>query len=49
MSTIEKVALAIVGVAFVTTLILPDRQTPRVINSVADLFTRSVRTAMGRG
>jgi hypothetical protein len=48
MGTIEKVALAIVGVAFVTTLILPDRQTPRVIGSVADLFTRSIRTAMGR-
>jgi hypothetical protein len=49
MGTIEKVALAIVGVAFVTTLILPERQTARVISSVADLFTRSIRTAMGRG
>ena len=49
MSTIEKVALAIVGVAFATTLILPDRQTPRVISAVSDLFTRSIRTAMGRG
>ena len=49
MGTIEKVALAIVAVAFVTTLVLPDRQTPRVIGSIGDLFTRSVKTAMGRG
>ena len=49
MGTIEKVALAIVGVAFVTTLILPDRQTSRVISATGDLFTRSIRTAMGRG
>jgi hypothetical protein len=49
MGTIEKVALAVVAVAFVTTLVLPDRKTPQVIGSIADLFTRSVKTAMGRG
>lgn len=48
MGTIEKVALGIVGIAFVTTLILPDRQTARVIESVSSLFNQSLRTAMGR-
>lgn len=48
MSTVEKVALAIVGVAFVTTLLLPDRQTPKVIDAGRKLFVDSLRTAMGR-
>lgn len=48
MSTVEKVALGIVGVAFVTTLLLPDRQTPKVINEFRKLFVDSLRTSMGR-
>jgi hypothetical protein len=46
--TIEKVALAVVGVAFVTTLVLPDRQTARVVESISSLFNQALRTAMGR-
>ena len=48
MGTVEKVALAIVTVAFVTTLILPDRQTAKVIEAGSSLFNQSLRTAMGR-
>jgi hypothetical protein len=48
MGTVERIALAIVGVAFVTTLILPDRKTVQVINAGTDLFTRSLQRAMGR-
>lgn len=46
MSTVEKIALAIVGVALVTTLVLPGRQTPKVIGAVSDLFRGSLATAM---
>jgi len=49
MSTVEKVALAIVGVALVTTLILPGRQTPRVIGATGTAFRQSLATAMGTG
>ena len=48
MGTIEKVALAIVGIAFVTTLILPDRQTAKVLAAAGDVFTKSLKTAQGR-
>lgn len=48
MGIIEKVAMGIVGIAFVTTLILPDRQTAKVIGSIQDLFTSGLKTAMGR-
>jgi hypothetical protein len=44
---IEKVALAVVGVAMVTTLILPGRQTPQVANALTGLTTRTLGTAMG--
>lgn len=47
MGTVEKVALAIVGVAFITTLLLPDRQTVKVIGATSDLFTRALGQAMG--
>lgn len=47
MSSIEKVALAIVGVAMITTLILPGRQTPAVIGATGTAFSRSLGTAMG--
>lgn len=48
MGTVERVALAIVGVAFVTTLILPDRQTAKVLQAGGQFFTSSLKTAMGR-
>jgi hypothetical protein len=47
MGTAEKIALAIVGVGFVTTLILPDRQTVKVIQAGSNLFTSGLGQAMG--
>lgn len=47
MSTMEKVAMGIIGVAMVTTLILPRRQTPQVIDSVTRFFRGALGTAMG--
>jgi len=49
MGTAEKVLMGIVGVAMVTTLILPRRQTPQVINSFFSGFRGSLATAMGTG
>ncbi len=46
MGTAEKIAMGIVGIAMVTTLILPGRQTPQVINAVSNLFRGSLATAM---
>lgn len=48
MNTVQKVAMGIIGIAMATTLILPGRQTPQVINAASNLFTGSLRTAMGR-
>jgi hypothetical protein len=49
MSTAEKIASLIVGVALVTTLVLPKRQTPAVINATSGLFSGALATAMGTG
>ncbi|MER6059477.1 hypothetical protein [Streptomyces albidoflavus] len=49
MGTLEKVAMGIIGIGMVTTLILPGRQTPQVINSFTNLFRGSLSTAMGTG
>ena len=46
MSTVEKVAMGIIGVAMATTLVLPGRQTAPVINAVGNLFKGSLATAM---
>lgn len=46
MGTAEKVAMGIVGIAMVTTLILPGRQAPQVINAFSNLFRGSLATAM---
>lgn len=48
MSTAEKIAMGVVGIALITTLILPGRQTVPVIGAVEKLFTRSLGTAMGQ-
>lgn len=48
MSTLEKVAMGIVGIALVTTLILPGRQTPAVLGAAGSVFSGSLKTAMGR-
>jgi len=47
MGTVERIALAIVGVAMVTTLILPRRKTPEVIGAVDKAFRGGLATAMG--
>lgn len=49
MSTVEKVAMGIIGIGMVTTLILPGRQTPAVINAFSNLFRGSLATAMASG
>jgi hypothetical protein len=46
MTTVEKVAMGVVGVATITTLILPGRQTGRVIDAIRNLFTGALGTAM---
>jgi hypothetical protein len=46
-STVEKIAMGIIGVGMVTTLILPGRQTPAVITAAARFFQGSLGTAMG--
>lgn len=46
MSTVEKVAVGIVGIGMITTLVLPGRQTARIIDAVSSLFRGSLATAM---
>jgi len=48
MGTFERIALAVVGVAFATTLLLPDRTTVRVLQTGFGGFNSALRTAMGR-
>lgn len=45
-NTIQKVALALVGVAAVTTLVLPGRQSPAVITAVGGAFSNALGTAI---
>ena len=49
MSTVEKVAMGVIGVAMITTLVLPGRQTVPAINAFTGLFRGSLATAMGTG
>jgi len=42
-----KIIMAVIGIGMVTTLILPDRQTPRVIDAAAGGTARLLGTAMG--
>lgn len=49
MSTAEKLGMGIIGIAMVTTLILPGRQTVPVINAFTGLWRGSLATAMGTG
>lgn len=48
MTEAMKVATAIVGVAMVTTLVLPGRQTPQVIEKLFSGFSGSLRAATGQ-
>lgn len=47
MTTVQKFVTGLVAIAMVTTLILPNRQTPAVIGAVRDLTTGALGTAMG--
>lgn len=47
MTTVQKVAMGIIGIGLVTTLILPKRQTPAVIGAFDKLFRGALGTAMG--
>lgn len=49
MSTLEKISMGVVGVALVTTLILPKRQTPQVIKAATGFARGTLATAMGTG
>jgi hypothetical protein len=49
MTTVERIAMGIIGIGMVTTLILPGRQTPRVIDAISGLFRGSLATAMASG
>jgi hypothetical protein len=46
MSSVQKIALAIVGVAAITALVLPGRQSPQVIGAVGNAFSNSLGTAI---
>lgn len=48
MSTIEKVGVALVGVLMVTTLVLPQRQTPAVLKSGSQGVARIFQAASGQ-
>lgn len=47
MTPLVKIFSLVVGVAMVTTLILPGRQTPQVIGAFGNLATGVLGTAMG--
>lgn len=49
MSTVEKFMAGLIGIAMVTTLILPKRQTPQVINAATGFVRGTLSTAMGTG
>lgn len=47
MSSIEKFLVAVVGIALITTLVLPGRQTPAVFSSAGSAVSGLLSTAMG--
>lgn len=49
MSTVQKFVTGLVAISLITTMILPGRQTPAVINSITGLVRGSLATAMGTG
>lgn len=49
MTALQKLAMGIIGVAMVTTVVLPGRQTPQVVSALTGLFRGSLATAMGTG
>ena len=49
MSIAQKFIAGIVGTMMITTLILPKRQTPQVINALTGFVRGTTATAMGTG
>lgn len=49
MSTVETIAMGIIGIGMATTLILPNRLTAQVIDAIRRLFTGALGTAMASG
>lgn len=49
MSTVEKYLTGLVGLALVTTLVLPGRQTASVINAGTSFVRGTLATATGTG
>lgn len=49
MTTLTKIAMGFIGIGMATTLILPGRQTPAVVDAFTRLFRGSLATAMGTG
>jgi hypothetical protein len=47
MTTLQKVALAVVGVAMVTTLVYPTHNTSQVLGAATNLTTGTLKTAEG--
>lgn len=47
MSTFTKVAMGVIAIAFVTTLVLPGRQTPAVLGGFTRLASGTISTAQG--
>lgn len=47
MSTLEKFLTGVVGVALVTTMILPKRQTPAVVSAFGTSLSSVLGTVMG--
>jgi len=49
MTIAQKLVTGVIGIGLVTTLILPGRQTPRVLGAITGLIRGSLATAMGTG
>jgi hypothetical protein len=47
MNALQKVAMGVIGIAMITTLVLPGRQTPQVVDAFRRLATGSLSVAMG--
>lgn len=46
MSTVQKIAMGIVGIGLATALLLPGRQTVGVLNAIQNLFGHSLDVAI---
>jgi hypothetical protein len=47
MSTLQKLGMGVIGLAMITTLVLPGRQTPAVVDAFRRLSTGTLSVAMG--